>query len=73
MSALVRGGREVEAATRAAGRCEMDEPVRIAAAARRRTVVTPGSRITSRVSTAKRRGASTTRGYVDELPCTDEG
>ena len=36
MSALVRGGREVEVATRAAGRCEMDEPVRIAAAARRR-------------------------------------
>jgi hypothetical protein len=36
MSALVRGGREVEAATRAAGRYEMDEPVRITAAARRR-------------------------------------
>jgi hypothetical protein len=36
MSALVRGGREVEAATRAAGRYEMEEPVRTAAAARRR-------------------------------------
>src|SRR5215216_3553054 len=36
MSALVRGGRTVEAATRAAGKCETEEPVRIAAAARRR-------------------------------------
>jgi hypothetical protein len=36
MSALVRGGRAVEAATRAAGRYETEEPVRIAAAARRR-------------------------------------
>jgi hypothetical protein len=36
MSALVRGGRAVEAATRAAGKCETEEPVRIAAAARRR-------------------------------------
>jgi hypothetical protein len=36
MSALVWCGREVEAATRAAGRYEMEEPARIAAAARRR-------------------------------------
>jgi len=36
MSALVRGGREVEAATRAAGRRETEEPVRIAAVAQRR-------------------------------------
>jgi hypothetical protein len=36
MSALVRGGRAVEAATRAAGRCETEEPVRIAAEVRRR-------------------------------------
>jgi len=36
MSALVRGGREVEAATRAAGRYEVEEPVRIAAAGRSR-------------------------------------
>ena len=36
MSALVRGGREVEAATRDAGSYEMEEPVRIAAAGRRR-------------------------------------
>jgi hypothetical protein len=36
MSALVRGGREVEAATRAAGRRETEEPVRIATVAQRR-------------------------------------
>jgi len=42
MSALVRGGKEVEAVTRGAGRHEMEEPVRIATAARRREPRGPG-------------------------------